>query len=179
MPEHPRTQLVEAVVALLTNATTAGARVYDHRVDPIKDLPAIVVYAWDESSDQEGSSPPNLLRELDVDVVLYVEHTEAVSAPKAANRLALQVEAVFDANPFLQGLAENSYLKTTAIGVRPQDGGGSPLVGEATLTFGVLYRTKPIPPTLVDDLTTVKNTIQPIGGVADTPPDVDQFTVET
>src|SRR5438045_1847773 len=107
---HPRTQICETAVAMLMNATAAGARVYDRRVDPIKELPAIVVYAWDEASDAQNTSPRLLEREVDLDVVLFVAHTEAVSAPVAADNLALQVEAVFDANPFLQGHAEDCVL---------------------------------------------------------------------
>lgn len=175
---HPRTEIREAVVAMLSGATAAGLRVYDARLDPIKDLPAIVVFTWDEDSDAQSTSPPKLKREVDVDVVLLVAHTEAVSAVRAADNLALQVEAVFDANPFLQGKAEDSVLKSTVVGVRPSDGNGSPLVGEATMTYVVEYRTSPVASNLAD-LTTVKATHKITGGVADTPPAIDQFTVET
>jgi hypothetical protein len=54
---HPRTEIVDAAVAMLTNATAAGARVYDHRVDPIKDLPAISVVCVDRGVGRQNTSP--------------------------------------------------------------------------------------------------------------------------
>jgi hypothetical protein len=176
---HPRMDIVDAIVAMLLNATVAGARVYDHRVDPIKALPAISVEAWTEVSDAEKTSPRILKRDLEVDVIGFVEHTEAVSGVRAANNLGAQVEALLDADPFLRNLAEDCVLTGTTVGVRPSDGSGSPLVCEIAMTFGVTFRTEPIARELADDLTTVKATHKPTGGVADTPPNVDQFTVET
>ncbi|MAR56968.1 MAG: hypothetical protein CMM93_07275 [Rickettsiales bacterium] len=73
---HARTQIRQAVVALLKNNTGAGSRVYEARVYALQEpkLPALLVYTKQEVvGDQSMSRPRTQQRELMLSVEAYVK----------------------------------------------------------------------------------------------------------
>ncbi len=180
---HPRKLIRHALVALLTNATAAGARVQGTRVEPHKksQLPAISVYTLREPVDQDASAntaPRELTRDVKVEITGWVAHSDALPVDDAMDDLAEQIEAVMDADPYLGGTAGESVLESTEMQVVEDDGRSDPLVGIVTLTYSVTYRTSPAAPANLDDFITVDATHKIAGGVADTVPAIDQFTVQ-
>lgn len=179
---HPRTLVREAGIAALTNATAAGARVSDTRVEPHKkgELPAISVYTLREPVRQEGgdTAPRELTRDVKMEIVGWVAHSAALPVARAMDDLALDIETVMDANRYLSGAAADSVLEDTEMQVI-EDQGGDPLVGIVTLTYSVTYRTSPGVGAL-DDFLRAKATHQLADGIpGDTVPASDgPFTVQ-
>lgn len=178
---HQRKLVRQAVAALLTNATAAGARVQATRIDPIGNtkLPFIAVYTPREEVDPELSTgePRELTRQVQVEIAGFVAHTDAVPVDDAMDNLAEQIEAAMDADRHLSGEAAESVLESTETQVRAEDGRSDPLIGIVTLTYSVMYRTTPAIGTL-DDFLRVKATHALTGGVEDTVPAIDEFTVQ-
>jgi hypothetical protein len=176
---HQRTLIREGFVAMLIAANTAaGARVYDTRVDPLKDIPAISVYTLSDPVDEDASSSTEEAHELELEVACWVAHTEAVPVATAMDNIAGQVEAAVIADPGIGGAAANTRLLGTEMEISEESGRSTPLVGKIVLTFAVEYRSSLVAPDPVDDFRTVVATQKVQGGVDDTPPVVDQFTVQ-
>jgi hypothetical protein len=175
---HPRKLIRQAAVAVTTNATVAGARVYGTRVAPIRKtgLPAIAVYTEDEEVDQDSATtaPRELKRNLDLVFEAFVAHTDALAVDDAMDDIAEQIEAAMDANRYLNGTAGESILVRTETGIA--DGSADPLIGVAKLTYAVTYRTSPaVVGGNLADFTDANVTTNVVGGVADTVPAVDDF----
>jgi len=179
---HGRKLIRHAVVTRLTNATAAGNRVSATRMDPHRksDLPAISVYTLREPTDPGSSStaPRELTRDVKVEIAGWVVHSDALPLDDAMDDLAEQIEMAMDADPFLGGAAGDSFLESTEMQVREPDGASDPLIGIITLTYSVTYRTIPSAPANLDDFLTVVQSTPIVGGVADTVPASDQFTVQ-
>lgn len=180
---HPRKLIRKAVVALLVAANTnAGARVTATRVEPHRksQLPAISVYTLREPIDQDASSatsPRELKRNVRLEVTGWVAHSDTISVDDAMDDLAEQIEAAMDADPYLGGTAGEFLLEETVMQVVEDDAASDPLVGVVNLTYVVTYHTMPAEPVL-DDFLTVGATHEIEGGVADTRPAVETFTVQ-
>jgi hypothetical protein len=172
---HPRTLVREAVIAALTNTTAAGVRVTDTKVEPHRkhQLPAISVYTLHELArpDSEMAEPRELTRDVKVEIVAWVAPTLTVSAAKAMDNIALEIEVVMDAQRYLSGAAGDSILEDTEMQI-VEDDGGDPLIGIIVLTYSVTYRTQPSD-SVLDDFLRAKATYSVGGGVADTVPTVD------
>jgi hypothetical protein len=178
---HPRTLVREAVVAALMNATAAGQRVTDTKVEPLKkgEMPAISVYTPSEPvrTDSEDTAPRELTRDVKVEIIGWVVHHASHPVARAMDDLALDIEIVMDANRYLDGAAGESILEDTTMEVLEQDR-ADPLIGVVMLTYSVTYRTQPSP-TALDDFLRAKATHQVVGGVPDTVPAADgPFTVQ-
>lgn len=178
---HPRKLLRQAVAALLAGASTAAAaRVYATRVAPVRkdQLPAIAVYTEDEEVDPDTfqTAPRELKRDVDLVIEGYVAHSAAVPVDDAMDNLAEQIEAAMDGDRWLDGTAGESVLARTETGIA--DPNSDPLIGVVRLTYTVTYRTSPTAPTLTNDFNTVDVKTTPQGGVTDTAPLEDTFTVE-
>lgn len=166
---HPRTLVRRAVIARLTNATTAGARVQGTRVEPLKKtlLPAISVETFKEPVDPDSADtePRELLRMLSVEVIGWVALNGV--APNdvcdVIDDLAEQIEAAMDADRYLGGAAADSVLEDTEIEIR--DDGNDPLIGVVVLTYSVTYRTTS-GATATDDFLTAGVTTQIVGAAA-------------
>lgn len=173
---HPRTEVREAVIAALLNATSAGTRVDDTHFDPHRAgrLPAISVYTLHEPvrPTSAETAPRELTRDVQVEIVGWVAHTATLPVAKAMDALAEQVELVMDANRYLSGAAGESILTDTEMQVVEQDGHSDPLVGIITMTYTVTYRTQPSF-SVLDDFLRAKATHQVVGGVIDTIPAAD------
>lgn len=181
---HPRTEIRQAVIALLVNANTAaGMRVEDSRVDPIGNakIPLISVYTLREPVDTEvslQSSPRQLERTLNVEIAGFVAHSDAVPVATAMDNLAAQIEAAMDADPYIGDKVSDAILEDTEMDIRVENGRSDPLIGIVTLTYSVTYRTQPGEVTPTDDFRRVDAKQQVVGGVDDTEPVEDLFTVQ-
>jgi hypothetical protein len=179
---HPRKLVRKAVVAMLTNATAALARVSDTRIEPHKkaQLPAISVYTLHDPVDVEASkaAPRERKHDLELEVAIWVAHSETSPAVDQIDDIAEQVEAVLEGDQYLQGTASESSLTGTEIQIVEDPERNDPTVGIATLTYSVTYRKSPAAPGLPDDFKTVDAKYQLVGGVADTVPAEDTFTVQ-
>lgn len=148
---HHRTIVRRAVRDLLKGKTTAGERVDTTRVDTWRDneLPAISVYTTVEDVDDASieTAPRELTRDVEVEVVGVVSSSERMD--DAMDALALQIETVMHADPFLGGVAGDSILTGTEANIHNE---GKRLIGIVVLTYKVTYRTlAPEAPDGLDD----------------------------
>ena len=145
---HARTQIRQAVLALLNGNTTAGSNVFEARVYPLNDpkLPALLVYTKQETvGEQSMSYPRTQHRELLLTIEAYVKARGNVDADTDA--LSLEVEQLIAADPTLGGLVKDTVLDTTD--TQFSDDGEKP-VAVAVLTYAILYTVKEdTPDTLV------------------------------
>lgn len=138
--KHARTQIRNAITALLNGNTTAGNHVYEARVYALDDpkLPALLVYTKQETvGEQSMSRPRTQHRELLVTVEAYVKARGNVD--EATDTLAMEVEQLIAADPTLGGLVKDTALDSTE--TQFSDDGEKP-VAVAILTFSVLYAVK-------------------------------------
>ena len=144
---HARTQIRQAVLALLTGSTTAGSNVFEARVYPIDEpkLPALLVYTKQETvGEQSMSRPRTQHRELMVTVEAYVKARGNID--QDTDTLALEVEQLIAADPTLGGLVKDTALDTTE--TQFSDDGEKP-IAVAVLTFSVLYTVKETTPDIL------------------------------
>lgn len=175
---HPRALARKAVVARLMNATSAGTRVFNTRIDAYKktEIPAISVYTPSEAvdGDSEGREPRELKRELVVEIAGCVPHSAGHHVADAMDAMSLEIETAMDVDRGLDGTAGECILESTEMDVLKD---ADPVVGVVLLTYRVTYRTEPAALTL-DDFLRMKATNQIVGGVDDTVPAIDEFTVQ-
>ena len=145
---HARTQIRQAVVAMLTGNTAAGSRVYTSRVYPLDDpkLPALLVFTPQESMGNPSMQRPRTQQRTPQLVIEgYVKARGDIEAE--ADALAVEVEKIIGADPTLGGRVKDTMLDSTSIQL---SGDGEKPVAVITLTFAVLYCTKEnAPETLV------------------------------
>ena len=136
---HVRKQIRDRVASTLkTNVGLVQRRVYTTRVHPLNDtnLPAISVYTGSEASDRMNAGETDMIRELSLDVDIYVRETSKFDDDVDA--IAVQVEEAM-ANDFtINGLAKFSTLTSTEIQF---DGDADQILGIAKLTYSVRYVT--------------------------------------
>jgi len=137
---HARTQIRNAVTALLLNNTSAGDKVFESRVYPLENpkLPALLVYTKQEVvADQSMSRPRTQIRQLQLTVEAYVKATSNID--ETADTLALEVEQIIAADPTLGGLAKDTMLTNTDIQLSAD---GEKPIAVAVLTYTVNYTVK-------------------------------------
>jgi len=138
--KHARTQIRNAVTALLKGNTTAGDNVFEARVYPLNDpkLPALLIYTKQETvGEQSMSRPRTQQRELMVTIEAYVKARGNVD--EDTDTLAMEIEQLVATDPTLGGLVKDTALDTTE--TQFSDDGEKP-VAVAILTFSVLYTVK-------------------------------------
>lgn len=177
---HQRKIIRDKIVALLVDQTVAGARVYPARRLPNRkaDLPALLVYAEDETVDPAShtTAPRELARELEVVIDGLVTANTELELEDAIDAIALEIETVMHADPFLGGTAADSALLGTVTDI---DIVGDRLVGLARLSYRVEYQTiAPEPPAALDDFTTVHATHNLGNQVHQNEDAEDEFTVQ-
>ena len=137
---HVRTQIRQAVVALLNGNTEAGTRVFSSRVHPLDDakLPALLVYTPQENMGERSMQRPRTQqRQLQLAVEGYVKARGDIDAE--ADSLALEVEQLIGADPTLSGLVKDITLDSTSTQL---SGEGERPVAVITITFAALYCVK-------------------------------------
>jgi hypothetical protein len=136
---HVRKQIRDRVASTLkSNVSLVQRRVYTTRVHPLNDtnLPAISVYTGSEASERMNAGETDMIRELSLDVDIYVRETSKFDDDVDA--IAVQVEEAM-ANDFtINGLAKFSTLTSTEIQF---DGDADQILGIAKLTYSVRYVT--------------------------------------
>lgn len=149
---HPRTEIRQAVVTLLTGATVAGARVYDTRVIPHKrtELPAIAVYTASEAVELSQEAPRRRRRVVALTIEAAVV-TTATSAERQLDDLALEIEAALDLDETFTGTADDSLLESTETEVMED---GDRLIGLLTMSFRATKHTYIALAPAVDDFET-------------------------
>lgn len=185
MADHPRQIIRDAVVAALTNATSAGPRVKATRVEPMgvlisasrgSGLPAIGVYTPTDNVDPNAAlyKPLELWHNLELHVVAWVVDTTAVPVENAMDAIAKQIEAAMNVDRFFGGACGGtvgSILSSTETGVNDD---GDPLIGVVKLTYRCEYADNQAPATgLTDYLRT--HTTTDIDGGGSAPTVSDQF----
>lgn len=176
---HPRQLIRQAVRNLLLNQTAAGTNVVTTRVLPYRkeDLPAISVYTLEEEVDPDSvnTGPRELERQLVLEIAGWVKYGAGMD--DAQDDLALEIETAMHADPTFGGTAAESVLAGTVMSIKGES--SDSLLGLVTLTYQVTYRTlAPEAPANLDDFERVEATHAVTGGVDDTVPAVDSFTVE-
>ncbi|WP_439271859.1 phage tail terminator protein [Pseudochrobactrum sp. HB0163] len=137
---HARTQIRQAVIALLKGNTSAGNNVFEARVYPIDDpkLPALLVYTKLETlGEQSMSRPRTQQRELRLSIEVYVKARGKVDEDTDA--LALEIEQLIAADVTLGGLVKDMVLDTTE--TQFSDDGERP-VAVAVMNYAILYTVK-------------------------------------
>ncbi len=137
---HARTQIRQAVIALLKGNTSAGNNVFEARVYPIDDpkLPALLVYTKLETlGEQSMSRPRTQQRELRLSIEVYVKARGKVDEDTDA--LALEIEQMIAADVTLGGLVKDMVLDTTE--TQFSDDGERP-VAVAVMNYAILYTVK-------------------------------------
>jgi hypothetical protein len=181
---HPGKLIEQGLVSLLVAANTAAAdRVHRDRVDPFKKggIPAIALYMPDEETDlnvSQDTAPRELTRDADVELQAFVRGVDAEAVSDAMWDIQEQIEDALDADQYIAGAAVDSILKKSSREIIETDGKSDPLVGVVTMTYMITFRTSPKLADLVDDFTTVDAKQSVTGGVADTVPVDDTFTVQ-
>lgn len=180
---HPRKLIRQAVVALLTGATSAGARVQGTRVEPYRasQLPSISVYTLNDPTDTSVTTDRERTHVLELEIAGFVAHTDAISVDDAMDDLAEEIEAAMLANPYLVidgvRLAGEVQLVGTIMEVREDDARSSPLVGVIVLTYEVTYRVDLVAAAPVDDFLRAGVTLR-IEGAGDDIAAQDRFVVQ-
>lgn len=141
MAAHLRTQIRDAVVAILSGLPTTGANVFVARGVPLSDnkLPAIIVETNGESVD-DNTIYGQLQRELTLTLKVRVKETGAVD--QTIDAILKEIEAALYASSSantLGGLVNSVRLRGIANGV---NGGYELPVGHADTDWLVLYFTQ-------------------------------------
>ena len=157
---HQRQVIRAAVLAILLNATTAGARVYATRVLPYQmtELPVIAIYTLqdDVADSSRSTAPRELTRSLSLNIEAWV--APGTNVDDAMDDIALEIENLMHADPYLGDVCVDSLLTaTTTESVEDVDRE----LGIVILTYDVTYRTDaPEAPVGMDDFNTADTIYQ-------------------
>ncbi len=176
---HQRTAIRYAVVERLSGATSAETRVYATRDVPFRkgDLPAIAVYTLQEDVDGDSvnTAPRELTRRMALVIEGLVAPAPGQNVDDALDDLALEIETVMHADPYLGDAAADCVLDESSMEVLEV---GDRLMGQIVLTYAVTYQTlAPEAPSNVADFLRVKATEDLGGEVHPDAQAVDEFDV--
>lgn len=134
---HKRQAIREAVRDLLNTHPVLKARVTTNRTRPTEttELPVVIVYTLQETSERTTTAR-TLTRTLTI--AIEIRASSAGSLDDVLDDLCRTVERTMASNPVLSGLAIDSGLGGTDIGL---DGEGEARQALATLRYAVLYQT--------------------------------------
>lgn len=142
---HVRAQIRAAAKTLVTGLATTGNNVWEARNWnlPQSELPALIVYARNDSADYEGETatmgPCSPDRALDLRVEGYVRASIlGLNVDAALDGIAAEVETAIYTDPTFGGLAISTELGETEIRL---DNEGENTVGVIDIGFNVTYRT--------------------------------------
>lgn len=153
---HPRKDIRDAVVALLTGATSAGSRVYPSRFAPVSEseLPCLLVYTLSEDVEISSESPREYGRSLKL--IVDIRAAAAASLDNTFDALALQVESAMMQDFTLGDRVNDIILQNTEISVSVE---GDAEIGSCALTYLLPYFTlavtSPTEANHVNDLKTI------------------------
>lgn len=133
---HSRKEIRNAVKAMLINATGAGENVYSNRETSLweAELPAILIYTRDESSEVRGTAGRNSIRTLQLQIDIKAMADDSVD--DTLDDIANEVEALIEADLSLSGTAQSAILTSTELTL---DASSETEKGVATLTYEIKY----------------------------------------
>lgn len=137
---HPRELIRKQAVALLLDATDAGASVYASRVAPLisnewqSELPAIIVFTMDESSEIFNQAPREYLRKVELVVEIHADGNGALD--DTLDTLARQVERLLLMDDTLGGTANDLRYSRSRMVLLDQ---AEKLTGACRLIFEAEY----------------------------------------
>nr|BDD46843.1 hypothetical protein 9 [bacterium] len=137
---HARTQIRQAVTALLTENTDAGGNVFESRVYPLDDLklPAILVYTNNEAVETDTIAHPRTqTRQVSLSVEIYAKAN--TKADTITDNLTLQVEKLIASDPTIGGLVKDTVLDSTETRL---SGDAEKPVSITAMTYQITYRVK-------------------------------------
>lgn len=136
MKKHQRQIIREKIRELLLQKTWAEKRVFSNRSASLfeSELPAILLYTRDESARQFTEAPRQLRRQLNLSIQAICRLQDQVD--DYLDQLALQIESVFNANPFLDGTVADTLLTATEVEISSE---GNMPIGSITLNYQVEY----------------------------------------
>ena len=146
---HVRTQIRDAVTALLTGLPTTGSRVFKSRIRKLSssELPALTIETNDEEITLE-SVTDDFTNDRSLDVVIRANVKVSADLDTALDTCIQEVEQVLFtsiANNSLNGLVKSMQLKV--IKVQMNNEGDQP-IGEAAMLWSVSYFTRGNAPTV-------------------------------
>lgn len=153
---HPRKLIRDAVVANLTNRTSAGTNVYTFRpreFRPKNEYPALlVVVTGEQVTDASATTAPReLTREVEIAITARVLHSDSFPVDDAMDAISEEIENVINADRHLGDTASDCILKGTEFSVSdPTE--NSPITGEVMLSYSATYYTSSASGTLDDFL---------------------------
>lgn len=135
---HKRTEIRQALVALLLNNTGATDRVFSNRVRAYdsKKFPAIAVFDESEAATVRDMAGRNYLRKLLTKIEVVTEGKG--NYDEIIDNLALEIETIVSANPKISGKAQGVIYQGTELTFE-QSGAG--IICAATLTYEITYLT--------------------------------------
>ena len=139
---HARTIIRKSVVSLLKNSKvlskTIGERIYESKVYPIDNAPAIVVYTPNEQViDYTISFPRTQTRQLILAIEIYAK--ENTSIDQISDSLSLEVEEILSTDPTLGSLVKDLAINSSETIL---SGDGDKPIAVTTLTYHLTYRVK-------------------------------------
>ena len=135
---HVRTQIRDALVALLTGLATTGSRVHSARVNAVPETPALSVFVDEEEIELAVVTDPlQLSRAVNVRVECHSALIDGLD--DKLDQMALEVEQAVAADPTLTGWLTD-VLRPTGIEVDRTPRGETP-IGKLTITFAASYET--------------------------------------
>jgi hypothetical protein len=173
---HQRKQIRDAIVARLigapdpqtdpeTFATAAGARVFANRAKPLfpSELPAILVYTKNETSQISNEAPREYNRGLVVQIEIVASALSAGSLDDALDALAEQVETAIFSEETFGGLVTDTILGETEMELLEE---GEKPIGAARISLSMPYYQQ-LPGDLtaaLDDFKTMQTDVEATNG---------------
>jgi hypothetical protein len=135
---HNRKAIRDRIVTVCTGLTTTSTRVHKSRLYPLAGgkLPALAIYALNESSERATIGASKYHRLLDVAIDAMAEANTNID--DTLDLICEEVETAIGADRTLNGLAKETVLISTDIEL---SGDGEKPVGIARMIFRVTYRT--------------------------------------
>jgi hypothetical protein len=139
---HARTLIRKSVVSLLKKnkvlARTIGDKIYESKVYPIDNTPAIVVYTPNEQVLEHSISyPRNQTRQLTLIIEAYAKANSNIDS--TVDSLALEIEETLAADHTLGGMIKDIVLSSSETIF---SGDGDKPIAVATLIYHLTYRVK-------------------------------------
>jgi hypothetical protein len=144
---HVRAELRAAIVTALTGLPLTGPRVFTGRVQPVPDMPAIVVNTVDETAEPRTLYSPTLVERV-VEIEVTCMAKAAIGIANTLDEIALNVEAALGSNIVVSGV--NVPIAYTRAEIEYSGEADQP-IGRAILTFSAtLYSLAASPGTLAN-----------------------------
>ena len=139
---HARTFIRRSVVSLLKNSSTLkkiiGDKIYESKIYPIDNAPAILVYTSQEQVLEHSMGyPRSQTRQLTLIIEAYAKANTNIDT--TVDSLALGIEETLSANHTLGGMIKDITLLSSETIF---SGDGDKPIAVATLTYHLTYRIK-------------------------------------